>query len=133
MNCQKVYDTGLLYHHYANTAYPLTPGSFMAHKVKGNEAVPRDSKSSLLARTSHIHHKNRDKRLVRKIGRSKTSEKPPTKRGLFRLAGVLNRVQIGTARKPHTLFLPLFRPIFYLVRKRRPKFSDYDDTPVFIG
>lgn len=39
MSCQKVYDTGLLYHHYANTAYPLTPGSFMAHKVKGNEAV----------------------------------------------------------------------------------------------
>lgn len=39
MNCQKVYDTGLLYHHYANNAYPLTPGSFMAHKVKGDEAV----------------------------------------------------------------------------------------------
>lgn len=33
MNCEKVYETGLLYHHYANTAYPLTPASFMQYKL----------------------------------------------------------------------------------------------------
>ncbi|MBQ4329246.1 MAG: NUDIX domain-containing protein [Lentisphaeria bacterium] len=36
---EKVYETGLLYHHYANTAYPLTPGSFMDYKVRGNSAI----------------------------------------------------------------------------------------------
>lgn len=33
-NIAKIYETGLLYHHYANNAYPLTPGSFMEYKVK---------------------------------------------------------------------------------------------------
>ena len=33
MECQKVYETGLLYHHYANTAYPLTPRSFMQYRL----------------------------------------------------------------------------------------------------
>ncbi|MCH5187649.1 MAG: NUDIX domain-containing protein [Oscillospiraceae bacterium] len=33
MDCSKVYETGLLYHHYANTAYPLTPGSFKQYKL----------------------------------------------------------------------------------------------------
>lgn len=33
MDCAKVYETGLLYHHYANTAYPLTPKSFMQYKL----------------------------------------------------------------------------------------------------
>lgn len=33
MDCKKTYETGLLYHHYANTAYPLTPGSFMQYKL----------------------------------------------------------------------------------------------------
>lgn len=33
MNCEKTYETGLLYHHYANTAYPLTPKSFMQYKL----------------------------------------------------------------------------------------------------
>ncbi len=39
MDCQKVYNTGLLYHHYANTAYPLTPKSFMEHKIHGGDGV----------------------------------------------------------------------------------------------
>ena len=34
MDCLKVYETGLLYHHYANTAYPLTPKSFMQYKLR---------------------------------------------------------------------------------------------------
>lgn len=33
MDCKTVYETGLLYHHYANTAYPLTPYSFMQYKL----------------------------------------------------------------------------------------------------
>lgn len=33
MTNQKIYNTGLLYHHYANTAYPLTPRSFMDYKL----------------------------------------------------------------------------------------------------
>lgn len=33
MDCKNTYETGLLYHHYANTAYPLTPRSFMQYKL----------------------------------------------------------------------------------------------------
>ena len=33
MTCEEVYETGLQYHHYANTAYPLTPHSFMQYKL----------------------------------------------------------------------------------------------------
>lgn len=33
MDCKNIYETGLLYHHYANTAYPLTPQSFMQYKL----------------------------------------------------------------------------------------------------
>ena len=36
---EKVYETGLLYHHYANTAYPLTPGSFMEYKLKSSDMI----------------------------------------------------------------------------------------------
>ena len=39
MNCQKVYETGLLYHHYANTAYPLTPKSFMQYKLTDDSEI----------------------------------------------------------------------------------------------
>lgn len=39
MNCEKVYETGLLYHHYANTAYPLTPGSFMQYRLKDQKEI----------------------------------------------------------------------------------------------
>lgn len=33
MNVKKIYENGLLYHHYANTAYPLTPKSFMKYRL----------------------------------------------------------------------------------------------------
>lgn len=33
MDNKITYETGLLYHHYANTAYPLTPHSFMQYKL----------------------------------------------------------------------------------------------------
>ena len=36
---EKIYETGLLYHHYANTAYPLTTKSFMEYKVERNYAI----------------------------------------------------------------------------------------------
>ena len=39
MNCSRVYETGLLYHHYANTAYPLTPRSFMQYKLKDESEI----------------------------------------------------------------------------------------------
>lgn len=39
MTCEEIYDTGLLYHHYANTAYPLTPGSFMRYKLKDQKEI----------------------------------------------------------------------------------------------
>ncbi len=34
MELQNIFQTGLQYHHYANTAYPLTPTSFKSFKVK---------------------------------------------------------------------------------------------------
>lgn len=39
MNCEEIYETGLLYHHYANTAYPLTPGSFMKYKLRDRSEI----------------------------------------------------------------------------------------------
>lgn len=39
MDSAKVYETGLLYHHYANTAYPLTPKSFMQYKLKDDNEI----------------------------------------------------------------------------------------------
>lgn len=39
MNCEKTYETGLLYHHYANTAYPLTPRSFMQYKLTDDAQI----------------------------------------------------------------------------------------------
>lgn len=36
---QKIYDTGLLYHHYANTAYPLTPFSFAEYKMREEKEI----------------------------------------------------------------------------------------------
>ena len=38
---EKIYETGLLYHHYANTAYPLTPTSFMEYKIRDPAAIRR--------------------------------------------------------------------------------------------
>ena len=39
MTCEEVYETGLLYHHYANTAYPLTPASFMQYRLKDEKEI----------------------------------------------------------------------------------------------
>ena len=33
MKPQQIFETGLIYHHYANTAYPLTPGSFKEYRI----------------------------------------------------------------------------------------------------
>lgn len=39
MNCREVFETGLLYHHYANTAYPLTPHSFMQYRINNRDEI----------------------------------------------------------------------------------------------
>ena len=39
MNCREVFETGLLYHHYANTAYPLTPHSFMQYRIGNRDEI----------------------------------------------------------------------------------------------
>ena len=39
MKCEEIYETGLLYHHYANTAYPLTPTSFMKYKLRDEKEI----------------------------------------------------------------------------------------------
>ena len=36
---EKTFETGLLHHHYANTAYPLTPASFLLYKVKDADGI----------------------------------------------------------------------------------------------
>ncbi len=39
MNEKQIFDTGLQYHHYANTAYPLTPGSFREYRIKDENKI----------------------------------------------------------------------------------------------
>lgn len=39
MNAKQTYETGLLYHHYANTAYPLTPKSFMQYRINDSSQI----------------------------------------------------------------------------------------------
>ena len=39
MNCNEVYETGLLSHHYTNTAYPLTPKSFMQYRLTDENEI----------------------------------------------------------------------------------------------
>ena len=39
MSCKEVFETGLLYHHYANTAYPLTPHSFMQYRISDPDEI----------------------------------------------------------------------------------------------
>ncbi len=41
MKCIETYETGLLYHHYANTAYPLTPQSFKEYRLDGDEKIDK--------------------------------------------------------------------------------------------
>ena len=37
---KRIYDTGILYHHYANTAYPLTPTSFRSFRIADKQDIP---------------------------------------------------------------------------------------------
>ncbi|MDO5566121.1 MAG: coproporphyrinogen III oxidase, partial [Planctomycetia bacterium] len=46
MEPRKVFETGLLYHHYANTAYPLTPGSFREYRLADSKAIERKLQSN---------------------------------------------------------------------------------------
>lgn len=39
ISLQETYENGLHYHHYANTAYPLTPLSFMKYKIKNQKEI----------------------------------------------------------------------------------------------
>ncbi|TYQ15694.1 UNVERIFIED_CONTAM: oxygen-independent coproporphyrinogen-3 oxidase [Acetivibrio alkalicellulosi] len=39
MKCNEVYENGLFYHHYANTAYPLTSNSFMEYKIRDDKQI----------------------------------------------------------------------------------------------
>jgi len=39
MEAKEIYETGLLYHHYANTAYPLTPTSFMEYRINNESKI----------------------------------------------------------------------------------------------
>ncbi len=39
MDLREVFETGLLYHHYANTAYPLTPKSFTEYKLRDEKEI----------------------------------------------------------------------------------------------
>jgi oxygen-independent coproporphyrinogen-3 oxidase len=39
MKPKQIYETGLLYHHYANTAYPLTPKSFMQYRINAPSQI----------------------------------------------------------------------------------------------
>jgi oxygen-independent coproporphyrinogen-3 oxidase len=45
MEAKQVFDYGLLYHHYANTAYPLTPGSFKKFRINDPSLIPAFLKS----------------------------------------------------------------------------------------
>lgn len=40
MKPQQIFEQGLLYHHYANTAYPLTPSSFRDYRIADPSRVP---------------------------------------------------------------------------------------------
>ena len=39
MKPEIVYEKGLLFHHYANTAYPLTPNSFLQYRIKDKSEI----------------------------------------------------------------------------------------------
>ncbi len=40
MDVKQIFECGLLYHHYANTAYPLTPGSFKKYRINDSSEIP---------------------------------------------------------------------------------------------
>ncbi len=39
MSVKQIFENGLLYHHYANTAYPLTPKSFMEYRINNASQI----------------------------------------------------------------------------------------------
>ncbi len=39
MSVKQIFEDGLLYHHYANTAYPLTPKSFMDYRINNPSQI----------------------------------------------------------------------------------------------
>ncbi|EKQ56700.1 MULTISPECIES: radical SAM protein [unclassified Clostridium] len=41
MNPKTIYEKGLLFHHYSNTAYPLTPSSFMEYRISDENQIPQ--------------------------------------------------------------------------------------------
>lgn len=41
MNPKIIYEKGLLFHHYSNTAYPLTPSSFMKYKIRDENQISK--------------------------------------------------------------------------------------------
>lgn len=47
MEEKKIFKTGLLFHHYANTAYPLTPTSFLDYKIQEVKTIPGFLKEEL--------------------------------------------------------------------------------------
>ncbi|MBN2694108.1 NUDIX domain-containing protein [bacterium] len=53
MKVEKIFETGLQYHHYANTAYPLTPLSFKSFRIK-TESEIRDLLQSEWMKTDEL-------------------------------------------------------------------------------
>ena len=47
IGAQKIFEYGLLYHHYSNTAYPLTPGSLNAFRIIDSQQIEGLIKSEL--------------------------------------------------------------------------------------
>ena len=39
MKCREIFDRGIKFHHYCNTAYPLKPNSLAAYELHDTEAV----------------------------------------------------------------------------------------------
>ncbi|MCQ2735887.1 MAG: hypothetical protein MJ234_01550 [bacterium] len=37
MNCRDIFDRGIKFHHYCNTAYPLRANSLAEYEVKGHQ------------------------------------------------------------------------------------------------
>lgn len=47
INLEELYTKGLKMHHITNTAYPLTPASFMRYKIRGNDEIKELLKSDI--------------------------------------------------------------------------------------
>ncbi len=58
MNAKTIFDKGILFHHYANTAYPLTPGSLMNYKLRELKEIPgfiKDDMDKLQELSLYVH------------------------------------------------------------------------------